>query len=686
MADTGVRTVRSFCRVCQSVCGILVDVEDDPAGQQVLRVRGDRDHPVSAGYTCPKGRALPQLHHHPDRLEHPRLRVDGTLRDVGWEACLDDLAARLKAVIDSDGPQAVGIFFGSGIGMDAAGYRMAEALQTAIATPARFSPLTIDGTAKPLVADLMGGFMGLSCRADYDGVDFLVYVGSNPVVSHGHALAMPNATGTVREIARRGQVWVIDPRHTETARLATGHLAPRPGTDYAVLAYLVRELLVAGADRDILEHRAVDAERLAAAVGPFTCAHTAALADVDPVTLIRLRDAVRGTGRLAVETGTGVTMARSANVTQWLAWALMILTDSMNRPGGAWFHPGYAYQLESFPALPISPPEGTFGPGPRSRPGAGSFLGEWPCAALADEIDAGNIRALVNLGGGLLTAFPNAATLRSALDGLDVLATLEILPTEITALSTHVLPAKDQLERADVTLWDILSTNVSAQYTPAVVAPAGARRSAWWVLAELGRRLGHDLCDNDIGGDIGGDIGRNIDPDADDVMLARVMGRARGEFAGLAGAGYQEAPRELPAAWVEAHLDRLGGWRLAPQALVDQLAALSSPEPLVLVPRRQKRHLNSQLTFLGDRAEVLLNPDDAAAADISDGQPVTVRNRLGAVTGIARLTTEIRPGAVSVPHGYPAANVNLLTDDADIDPLTGMTRYSGLPVSIAPAQ
>lgn len=682
MADTGVRTVRSFCRVCQSVCGILVDVHDDPAGERVLRVRGDRDHPVSAGYTCPKGRALPQLHHHPDRLEHPQLRVDGTLRNVGWEACLDDLATRLRTIIDSHGPQAVGIFFGSGIGMDAAGYRMAEALQTAIATPAKFSPLTIDGTAKPLVADLMGGFMGLSCRADYDGVDFLIYVGSNPVVSHGHALAMPNATGTIREIARRGQVWVIDPRHTETARLATGHLAPRPGTDYAVLAYLVRELLVAGADRDIMEHRAVDAERLAAAVEPFTCAHTAALADVDPAALIRLRDAVRGAGRLAVETGTGVTMARSANITQWLAWALMILTDSMNRPGGAWFHPGYAYQLESFPALPISPPEGTFGPGPRSRPEARSFLGEWPCAALADEIDAGNIRALVNLGGGLLTAFPNAAALRSALDRLDVLATLEILPTEITAVSTHVLPAKDQLERADVTLWDILSTNVSAQYTPAVVAPAGERRSAWWVLAELGRRLGHDLCDRGIAGDIGGEVA----PDADDAMLARVMGRARGEFADLVAAGYQEALRELPAAWVEAHLDRLGGWRMAPQALVDQLAAMSSPEPLMLVPRRQKRHLNSQLTFLGDRAEILLHPDDAATAGIGDGQPATVRNRLGTVTGIARLTTEIRPGAVSVPHGYPGANVNLLTDDADIDPLTGMTRYSGLPVSIAPAQ
>ena len=99
--------------------------------------------------------------------------------------------------------------------------------------------------------------------------------------------------------------------------------------------------------------------------------------------MIRLRDAVRGAGRLAVETGTGVTMARSANVTQWLAWALMILTDSMNRPGGAWFHPGYAYQLESFPALPISPPEGTFGPGPRSRRRPGPFsanglVPHWP--------------------------------------------------------------------------------------------------------------------------------------------------------------------------------------------------------------------------------------------------------------------------------------------------------------------
>lgn len=674
MSDAPVRTVKSFCRVCQSVCGILVEVD----GDQVLKVRGDREHPLSAGYTCAKGRALPQLHHHPDRLEHPLLRVEGHLRETDWEHCLDDLAEALRGIIDRDGPQAVGIFFGTGISMDAAGYRSAEALQKAIGTPARFSPMTIDGTAKPLVADLVGGFSGLSCRADYDDVEFLICVGSNPVVSHGHVLAMPNPTGTLRAIADRGRLWVIDPRRTETARLATGHLAPRPGSDYAVLAYLVGELLRDGADPEILRTRTVDADRLAQAVAGFTLEHTADLADVDPAALRTLRDELRGAGRVAVETGTGVSMARSANVTQWLAWVLMILTDSMNRPGGAWFHPGFAYQLEAFPQLPISGPQGSAGPGPRSRPEVRGFMGEWPCAALPDEIAAGNIRAVLNLGGGLLTAFPAAAVLESALQRLDVLATLEILPTGTTALSTHVLPTKGQLERADVTLWDILSTRVSAQHTPAVVSPVGQRRSAWWILAELGRRLGHSrfaesLPDNGID-----------DQSADDAMLARVMRRGRTEFVELAATGYSEAPRELPAAWVEAHLDRLGGWRLAPQALLDQLAALRAPAPLVLVPRRQKRHLNSQLSFLAEGPDVLLHPDDAAAAGVGDGQRVTVGTEHGELSGIARISDSIRCGAVSIPHGYPGVNVNLLTDHTDIDPLTGMTRYTAVPVRISP--
>ena len=132
--------------------------------------------------------------------------------------------------------------------------------------------------------------------------------------------------------------------------------------------------------------------------------NAARIADLEPEELAGLLAAVRAAGRVAIETGTGVTMAASANVTQWLAWALEILTDSMNRPGGVWFHPGFAHQLETN-ELPVSSPDGSFGPGPTSRPDTHAFMGEWPCAVLADEIRAG-IRAVLNFGGHLLTAFP----------------------------------------------------------------------------------------------------------------------------------------------------------------------------------------------------------------------------------------------------------------------------------------
>jgi anaerobic selenocysteine-containing dehydrogenase len=660
------QTVRSFCRICTSVCGILVDVD----GDQVVRVRGDQDHPFSKGYTCGKGRALPLMHHHPDRLERPQMRVGGKLQDTSWQACLDDLGTRLRDIIDRHGPESVAFYFST---MESAGFRMAEALHAAIGTPAKFSPLTIDGTAKPLVSDLVGGFMGLSGRTDFDNADFLLLVGVNPVVSHGHAISMPNPTGTVREIAKRGQVWVIDPRHTETARLATGHLAPRPSTDHAVLAYLVREILHDGRKTDVPVQ---GLDELAAAVKPFTLEHTAHLADVEPDELIRLCAAVRAADCVAVETGTGVTMtAERANVTQWLAWVLMILTGAMNRPGGTWFHPGFAYQLEAFgDLLPVTPIEGAFGPGPSSRPEAQAFINEWPCAVLPDEIAAGNIRALINVGGSLVTSFPETGKLIPALEALEVFATTEIINNETTQLATHVLPTKDPLERPDITIHDILSARVSVQYTPAVVAPVGDRRSMWWVFAEIGRRLGYDL----------GSLG---DPDrsTDDDVLTVLLAGARAKYDEVAATGYADADRELPAPWVEAHIERMGGWRLAPPLLVDQLTALEPPPPLVMVPRRQRKKLNGQLDFLGEPAEILINPDDGAAAGVVSGESVTVRSANGEITGVAKLDGSMRRGAVSIPHGHHAANVNRLTSKDDIDVVTGMVRYSGIGVSLHPA-
>ena len=678
MPECEIRSERSYCRICTSMCGIVVETQ----GDQVLRVRGDRDHPVTHGYLCPKGRALPKMHHHPQRLERPLVRTGESFQPTSWEVCLDDLTARLRKVIDQHGPASVGIFFGSGVGMDAAGYRMAQALQAAIGTPARFSPLTIDGTAKTLIASLVGGFPGLSPRADYENAGLVIYVGSNPMVSHGHTIAMPNPAVTIRATARKGEVWVLDPLQTETVGFASHHMAPRPGTDYAILAYLVRELLRDGADQEVLTRSTSDVDVLRCAVEPFDREQAAAIAGLSADELTALLASVRKAGRLAVETGTGVTMSVGANLTQWLAWVLMIITGSMNRPGGVWFHPGFINPFDGG-ELPIITE--IFGPGPTSRPELRSIVGDWPCAALADEINAGNLRAFLNLGGNLIRSFPDANELRPALQKLDVFATLEIIENETTAISTHVLPTKDQLERPDLALWDFLSPRVNAQYTPAVVNPVGDRRSTWWVLAQIIRRLGHEPPGVPAGYD-------GAPGDTDNAMLSAVTEHARCKFTDLVEKRYAETSHEIPARWVEAHIERLGGWKLAPASLAEQLSTVSaaqlrdrgSPGSLSLTPRRQRRHLNAQFLFLGSPTDVLLHPADAASAGVADGQQVIVRSDRGEIVGTAHVDVTIRQGVVSVPHGHEHANVNLLTSIRQVDPLTGMALYSGVQVTIHP--
>jgi len=674
--DASVVTTKSYCKICTTQCGITVDV----AGDRVLRVRADRDHPLSKGYMCPKGRALGQWHHAPGAIVEPLQRQGESLVPVSWDRALDDAAARLKKIVDTHGPNSVGVYFGSGLGMDAAGYRMAEAFYRQLGAPPRFSPMTIDGAAKVLVASLVGGFPGLNAKTDYDQVDMLIYVGVNPMVSHGHNTGMFNPAADIRAAATRGEVWTIDPLHTETAKFSTRHLAPYPGKDYAILAWLTREVIDGGPLHPAQPITGLDALR--DALAGFDRATAAAISGVDEPDLDALLTAIRRRGRVVVETGTGCSMASAANLTQWFAYLLMILTGAMNRPGGAWFHPGFITQFDSFP-LPLM--ENPFTPGPPTMPHVSGLIGDWPCAALPGEIDAGNIRALVNFGGSLLRSFPDANRLAPALRKLEVHVDFEIFHNETTALSTHVLPTKSQLERPDIALWDTLAASVTMQYSAPVVPPLGERRSAWWIIAQLMQRMGLTVPD--------GLPADDREPGADDAMLARQLQTARADFPEVSKQRVVTKPLELPAAWVDRHFDNIGGWRLAPEKLVDlwtrtraaDQAQIGQPRPLCFTPRRQRRKLNASLSFLGSPADIILHPVDAAAHGIAHGDPVRVRTANGQIELTANVSEKIRPGVVSIPHGHESANVNFLTSAGVVDELTGMVRYTGIPIAIEPA-
>jgi anaerobic selenocysteine-containing dehydrogenase len=392
------------------------------------------------------------------------------------------------------------------------------------------------------------------------------------------------------------------------------------------------------------------------------------------VELVEFLAAVRRAGRLSVESGTGVSMSPAANVTAWMTWALMIVTGSLDREGGAWSNPGFLSQLDKR-NIRSAPAGGFRRPGPPSRPELRTVAGEFACAAMPDEIESGNLRALINLSGNLITCMPGTERMTAALERLEVLLTVEIVDNTMAAVSTHALPAKDQLERPDVSLAvDIAFPELGAQYTPAMVEPLGDVRSYWWILTQIGKRMGLDFFPG-------------VDPDTatdDDVVaLLALGGRVPIDTSGEANYTVAE---DRVIGWLQARADELGGWRLAPGPLVDQLAGLAPPPDMVLISRRQLHHHNSRKSTGHDTPGIYVNPDDAGRCGLSDGDVAVVRSRHGELEGHVKIDPTLVSGAISVPHGWEGQyNVNLLTSVDDIDEITGMPLFSNLPVELAKA-
>ncbi|HVJ96254.1 MAG TPA: aldehyde dehydrogenase family protein, partial [Acidimicrobiia bacterium] len=376
----------SYCRICAAACGIVVTVAStSDEGEQVVRVRGDEDHPVSRGYTCSKGRGLAAWHHSPNRLDRPRRRG----RETSWDELFADLGERCNAIIGEHGPDAIALYLATGLAYDAAGQVAAASWLPSIGSRSFLTAVTVDNAPVLVAAELVTGEPMLNPVWDPDSTGVTVFVGTNPVVSHGYGTALPDPVRRIRDYrARGGRVWVLDPRRTETAALADAHVAMRPGGDVAVLAAVANALLHDGADWSELQKHCAPEEvaALRAALAPFTIERAASAADVDPSDLERLVDDLRGApGRIAMQCGTGVTMARDGVVAEWLRWVILIASGSLDRPGGMLFHRGV---IRPFRARTHARPPAA---GPASRQELPRVVGQIPAVALADEIEAGNV-------------------------------------------------------------------------------------------------------------------------------------------------------------------------------------------------------------------------------------------------------------------------------------------------------
>jgi len=669
----------SYCRLCPAFCGLVVTVD----GDRIVDVAGDPDNPISLGYTCSKGRASADLHHHAERLDAPQMRRDGALQPVGWAPALDHVAEVLRRVIDESGPNAVAAYRASGWGLDMPGVLVSDPFFRALGSGQIYSAITIDGPNKVVVPELVAGCTMPWSTPDLATTETLLLVGQNPLVSHGHANIVPNPVVTLRAIKQRGRVVVADPRVTETARMADVHVRLRPGSDPALLAFLVRQALSAGGDRDYLAACA-DPASLATVtrlVAPYDVARTAARCDVSEAVLQAAAAAVLNGSRIGYASGTGASMNTAANVTEWLGWVLLAVTGSLDRSGGTIFSPGVLRPKEGVPIPPLA----DSGARAATMPGIRPVYGGLPTAAIAGEVFAGNIRALFIMGGNPALVFPESATVRRALEEVELLVVCDIRRTETTELADVVFPVTSQFERADLNT-GLFFPEPYMQYTAPMVAPAGDRKPTSWVFAELSRRMGVPVM-----GDAALAAGLPEDFTDDDVLEV-MAGESRIPWSDVRDAVHGVRVPQAPApGWLIPDL-LPGLLDLAPAPLVGQFEAWAAAEPdgsLVLVNRRLPRQMNSTLRDVGAQATlgplptVLVHPDDAAANGVRAGEEVLVESRYGSAAASVEVTETIRRGVVSIPHGWGAPNVNDLTSTTEeLDPLTAMPRFSGFPVTL----
>ncbi len=557
---------------------------------------------------------------------------------------------------DSAGQIATGIFLG------------------ALGSSSFYSAVTVDNAPVLVAAELVTGNATMSPRWDPSGPGLFLLVGTNPVVSHGYGTAMPDPVNYLRDFRRGGgHVWVLDPRRTESAMAADRHLAARPGSDVVVLAALARALLERGADPDELRDYCTpdDVDALRRTLAPFTVARAAAASGIEAADLDALIDDVRAhRGRLAVSCGTGVLMGPDGILVEWLKWVLLIVTGSLDRRGGMRFSRGTLNPLR--PPRAPRPPR----PGPASRPELPRVVNQIPAVALADEIEAGNVRVLIVTGGNPIGAFPEPDRVRAALRALDALVVVDVVENELTELATHVLPVTGQLERADIHMHAHISVRSAMQSTAAVVAPVAERRPTWWVLGHVAGRLGLDL----FGG---------TDPDtlSDETYLRGILEHSPLDADAVFASGARGFDLPVEYGWVHESMLPDGRWRLAPEVLLERLAAHREPTPgpgLLLSPGRDMAWSNS-VRYGPDElmARLRLHPDDAATAGVRDGDAATVVSEHGTVEVMVVVDERIRAGVVTLVHGRRGHSPGqLISSRADVDALTTMPRASAIPVRI----
>jgi anaerobic selenocysteine-containing dehydrogenase len=719
MIPSGGSPVTRFreCTLCEAMCGLAITT----LGNRITEIAGDPDDPFSRGHICPKAVALRDVHEDPDRLRYPVRRVGSRWERIAWGEAYTEVAARLRNVQERHGRDAIAVYQGNPTVHNLGSLLFAPPFVRALRTRNCYSATSVDQLPHSFAAFFMFGHQLLLPIPDIDRTNHFLIIGANPVVSNGSLMTAPGVKGRLEQIlARGGRIIVIDPRRTETAKLASDHHFIRPGTDALFLLAILHTILTEGLARPARLAEFTDGlDQLHAIVRPFKPERVERATGIGASDIQRIAREFAAAERAVCYARVGGSTQEFGSLVQWLVNALNIVTGNLDRVGGAMF-PRPAIDIVDFMAR--NGQRGHFARWRSRVRGLPEFAGELPVAVLAEEIETegpNQIRALITSAGNPVLSTPNGTRLDGALARLDFMVSVDPYINETTRHAHIILPPSSPLEVDHYDLvFHALAVRNTAKFSPAIVERRDDTRPDSEIFLELRTRFESRDWRSSTSALVRRWLWRRLSP-ARQVDLGLRFGPYRLSLAALRRAphGIDLGPLEpaLPKRLytVTRRID------LAPGIFVGGLAkllarfdssivgAMHRPEgdEFVAIGRRDLRsnnswmHNSARLVRGKPRCTLLVNAIDADRLGITTGSLVEIESRVGRVVAPATVSDEIMAGVVSLPHGWghhrpgtqlsiaterPGVSLNDLTDDGVVDPLCGTAAFSATRVRLRP--
>lgn len=724
-------TRHTFCRICEASCGLVAEVE----GNRIVELRPNKDHIGTDGFACMKGLNQHKMYDSPDRLQYPLKRVGDRFERISWEQALSEIGSKVKS-LRGVSPHAISMYVGTAAGFSLLHPVFAEAFMKGIGSRSMFSSSTQDCANRFASATEMYGFPFTQPVVDLDHVKYMLIVGTNPIVSKWTFLQVAHPGKRLKEVRKRGgRIVVVDPRETETAKVADAHQFIRPNTDVFFFLSFLHELFAqGGVDRERAQRYMSgleDVERLAQA---WPAEKTATLTGIEPAALKAIVADYIAAGASAIVTGTGLGMGKHGTLAQWIADVINAISGNLDRQGGVLLGEGM------FDFAAYAKKEKLFDRVERSRIGDFRALnGGFPGGILADEIlkpGPEQIKALFVTGGNPLMTMPNAARLKKALGELELLVVTDIYLNETASLAHYVLPATSPLERADLPfVFPLFLGMQSRPYiaaTDSVVEPTGEQRDEATIYTQLARACGVSLfaarplqwiMQLMLWGNAPWRRGKQPSLPIRLILDLILRSGKIGKFKDIAqqpqGLRWRGGPK------AESYLGKRcvtddGKVHLAPEMLMQQTPRLETifadesasyaRGELRLISKRMHSTHNSwtqniaELTNgeMGQTNYLYMHPEDAAAKGLAEKSVADIHSRTNTIRLPVKLLETLMPGTVAIPHGWghqhakgmriasklSGANVNLLAADGPdaVESVSGMAHLTGIPVRIEPAK